>query len=403
LDVLTVTKAVAGARFGPYELIEKIGSGGIGEVYRALDTRLDREVALKLVSESYLSGDTPHTPPPLGGTPILASNARFQREARAASALNHPNICTIHDIGEQDGRPYLVMELLHGQTLKQYLAGHRRLPAPELLTFARQAASALAAAHARGIIHRDIKPANIFVVQPKGGQPHIKILDFGLAKRQATGVNSADSLGAPTGTAPGMLNGDRTEGGELTSAGSTLGTIAYMSPEQAKGQALDARSDLFSLGSVLYEAATGASPFAGGSAAEIFAALLMKDAPLASSVNPDLPWGLDPILARLLAKDKEARYQSASELVADLDALGNAKPVTTPAEDPGSFRAPAAPVAPAMEDKKKGLVDSHSRRCRGYHHGRCLSFAAESWRRRVTGWWREGSGDDGRKGFDHPG
>src|SRR5579862_783644 len=175
---------VVGARFGPYETLEKIGSGGMGEVYRAVDTRLDREVALKLVSETYLTGETPHTPP-TGGTPAMASNARFQREARAASALNHPNICTIHDIGEQDGRPYLVMELLQGQTLKQYLADRRVLSATELLSFARQAASALAAAHARGIIHRDIKPANIFVVQPANGQPHIKILDFGLAKRHA--------------------------------------------------------------------------------------------------------------------------------------------------------------------------------------------------------------------------
>src|SRR5271154_425592 len=329
----------------------------MGEVYRALDTRLDREVALKLVSENYLIGDTPRpsggSP---GGTPILASNARFQREARAASALNHPNICTIHDIGEQDGRPYLVMELLQGETLKQYLAGHRKLPAAELLNFARQAAGALAAAHGRGIIHRDIKPANIFVVQPKGGQPHIKILDFGLAKRQGAGVNAADSLGAPTGSAPGMLNGDRTEGGELTSAGSTLGTIAYMSPEQAKGQALDARTDLFSLGSVLYEGATGTSPFAGGSTAEIFAALLMKDAPPASSVNPELPKDFDPILAKLLAKNREARYSSAAELLADLDKLGYAKQAAPPAGDSGSVRAAAeAPVAadPMPETVKK--------------------------------------------------
>jgi serine/threonine protein kinase/tetratricopeptide (TPR) repeat protein len=335
--------------FGPYEIVEKIGSGGMGEVYRALDTRLDREVALKLVSENYLIGDTPR---PSGGspgcTPILASNARFQREARAASALNHPNICTIHDIGEQDGRPYLVMELLQGETLKQYLAGHRKLPAAELLNFARQAAGALAAAHGRGIIHRDIKPANIFVVQPKGGQPHIKILDFGLAKRQGAGINPTDSLGAPTGTAPGSLNGDRTaggdhtEGGELTSAGSTLGTIAYMSPEQAKGQPLDARTDLFSLGSVLYEAATGASPFAGASPAETFAALLMKDPLPASSVNPELPKEFDSILARLLAKDKEARYSSAAELLADLDKLGDARPVAVPPRvDAGSVRGAA--------------------------------------------------------------
>jgi eukaryotic-like serine/threonine-protein kinase len=346
---------VAGARFGPYEIVEKIGSGGMGEVYRALDTRLDREVALKLVSESYLSSDTPHTPTPEGGTPTPASNARFQREARAASALNHPNICTIHDIGEQDGRPYLVMELLHGQTLKQYLAGHRVLPAPELLAFARQAASALAAAHGRGIIHRDIKPANIFVVQPPGGQPHIKILDFGLAKRQADPLAAAGAAG----TAPGSTaNADSTIGGvndlTLTTAGSTLGTIAYMSPEQAKGQSLDARSDLFSLGCVLYETATGTSPFAGGSPAETFAALLMKEAPAASGLNPALPKGFDPILAKLLAKDKANRYQSAGELLADLDALTDS--VTgAPATGSGSVPVAAAPVAGARA-KKNFLV-----------------------------------------------
>ena len=341
-----------GARFGPYEILEKIGSGGMGDVYRALDTRLDREVALKLVSESYLSGETPHTPTP-GGTPVLASNARFQREARAASALNHPNICTIHDIGEQDGRPYLVMELLQGQTLKQYLADRHVLPAAELLSFARQAASALAAAHSRGIIHRDIKPANIFVVQPPGGVPHIKILDFGLAKRHA------DPMVAQ---APGTLNGDfsATSAGShdvtLTNAGSTLGTIAYMSPEQAKGQQVDARSDLFSLGCVLYEAATGKSPFAGDSPAETFAALLMKDPPLASSVNPALPKGFDRILAKLLAKEKADRYQSANELLADLDAVGDAKPPA--ATDAGPVRpvVAAASAPPAEAPKKNGLV-----------------------------------------------
>src|SRR5215469_2364488 len=214
---------VVGTRFGPYEILEKIGSGGMGEVYRALDTRLDREVALKLVSETYLSGETPHTPAP-SGTPALASNARFQREARAASALNHPNICTIHDIGEQNGRPYLVMELLHGETLKQYLADRPVLPTAELVGFAHQAASALAAAHGRGITHRDIKPANIFVVQPPGGQPHIKILDFGLAKRHADPMvrtGTAGQNGDMSATSAG--SNDLT----LTNAGSTLGTIAY--------------------------------------------------------------------------------------------------------------------------------------------------------------------------------
>jgi serine/threonine protein kinase/Tfp pilus assembly protein PilF len=347
---------VAGVRFGPYEIVEKIGSGGMGEVYRALDTRLDRQVALKLVSESYLAGDTPRTPIS-GGTPTLASNARFQREARSASALNHPNICTIHDIGEQEGRPYLVMELLHGQTLKLYLATHRRLPAAELLSFARQAASALAAAHARGIIHRDIKPANIFVVQPPGGQPHIKILDFGLAKRQTDPLVGA---GSATGSAP--VNGDLTATGDglneltLTSAGSTLGTIAYMSPEQAKGQSLDARSDLFSLGCVLYEAATGVSPFADGSTAEIFAALLMKEPPPASSLNPELPRGLDPILAKLLAKDKAARYQSAAELLADLDALTASAPPAAAATSGSSSVAAAPPPPPKKSFLVSGIV-----------------------------------------------
>ena len=328
----------------------------MGEVYRAVDTRLDREVALKLVSEGYLSSDTPV--PVSGGTPTPASNARFQREARAASALNHPNICTIHDIGEQDGRPYLVMELLHGQTLKQYLAGRRVLTNAELLAFARQAASALAAAHARGIIHRDIKPANIFVVQPPGGQPHIKILDFGLAKRHAD-----PAVPAANGRAQGA-NGDLTATNPrgssdvtLTNAGSTLGTIAYMSPEQAKGQPLDARSDLFSLGCVLYEAATGRSPFAGDSPAETFAALLMKDPPPASTRNPALSPGFDPILAKLLAKEKEARYQSASSLLADLDAVADAKPAT----ESGSIKAaapaePAAPVAPKTAGAGKKVL-----------------------------------------------
>ena len=340
-----------GARFGPYEILEKIGSGGMGDVYRALDTRLDREVALKLVSESYLSGETPHTPTP-GGTPVLASNARFQREARAASALNHPNICTIHDIGEQDGRPYLVMELLQGQTLKQYLADRHILPAAELLSFARQAASALAAAHSRGIIHRDIKPANIFVVQPPGGVTHIKILDFGLAKRHA------DPMVAQ---APGTQNGDfsATSAGShdvtLTNAGSTLGTIAYMSPEQAKGQQVDARSDLFSLGCVLYEAATGKSPFAGDSPAETFAALLMKDPLPASSVNPALPKDFDRILAKLLAKEKADRYQSANELLADLDTIADAKPAPVAQDDAVK---PSAAVAPPLAEapRKNGLV-----------------------------------------------
>jgi eukaryotic-like serine/threonine-protein kinase len=339
---------VAGARFGPYEILEKIGSGGMGEVYRALDTRLDREVALKLVSESYLTHETPQTPAPSGVSPSSASHARFLREARAASALNHPNVCTIYDIGDQEGKPYLVMELLQGKTLKQYLAGLGRLSPAEVLSFAQQATSAFIAAHSRGVIHRDIKPANIFVVIGSEGQAQIKILDFGLAKRQM------DPLAAET-SGTGVSDGDLTATGgarnelTLTSPGSTIGTIAYMSPEQAKGEPLDARSDLFSLGSVLYEAASGASPFAGASPAEVFAALLLKDPAPARSLNPDLPPGLDPILAKLLAKDKAKRYQSAPELRADLDSL----------MDTGSGRVPVAqsstplPAPPPPPAKKR--------------------------------------------------
>src|ERR1700683_3347942 len=187
-------------QFGPYRLIEKIGSGGMGEVYRALDTRLEREVALKLVSESYLVADlgsgspsppgtpTPHDTPG-HGTPHSGahlSHERFLREARSAATLNHPNVCSIHDTGEQDGRPYLVMELLRGVTLKKYLAdsGAHGLPAAEVISFSQQAAAALAAAHAKGIIHRDIKPANLFVIEALRGKRQIKVLDFGLAKRQ---------------------------------------------------------------------------------------------------------------------------------------------------------------------------------------------------------------------------
>src|SRR5271168_3183956 len=252
-----------GTQFGPYRLIEKIGSGGMGEVYRALDTRLEREVAVKLVSETYLiAGHGSGSPSPVTphATPDShVSHERFLREARSSATLNHPNVCSIHDTGEHDGRPYLVMELLRGETLKHYLAktGGKGLAADEVIQFSQQAASALAAAHAKGIIHRDIKPANLFVVDAGRGKRLIKILDFGLAKKQP-GVAVAESR---TYGLPGS-GADETVGGgtatmELTSPGSAVGTVAYMSPEQAKGEHLGARTDLFSLGSVIYEMATG--------------------------------------------------------------------------------------------------------------------------------------------------
>src|ERR1700733_4174428 len=316
-----------GTQFGPYRLLEKIGAGGMGEVYRVLDTRLEREVALKLVSDSYLiadlgSGspssvhDTPAHPTPPSGS--HTSHERFLREARSAATLNHPNVCAIYDTGEQAGRPYLVMELLRGETLKRYLAkaGGHGLAAEEVVAFALQAAAALAAAHAKGIIHRDIKPANLFVVDALRGKHQIKILDFGLAKKQAGVAVAASPSSDETAVGPGSATM------ELTTPGSAVGTVAYMSPEQAKGAHVDARTDLFSLGAVIYEMATGKTPFKGDSTAEVFAALLREDPPAVSTVNPGMPKQLDPIVAKLLAKDVARRYASAEELQEDLEGVG---------------------------------------------------------------------------------
>jgi len=315
-----------GTQFGPYKILEPIGSGGMGDVYRAQDTRLGREVAIKLVSDRYLAEafGSGSTSPGMGARAIGTvtapglSHRRFLREAQSASVLNHPNICTIHDIGEQGGQPYLVMELLRGETLREAL---RRGPfsATEVVTYSRQAAAALATAHAQGIVHRDIKPANIFLNEGTRGPKQIKILDFGLAKQQSGELQESSQVATFDGlaTSPGTA----TVPADLTSPGSTLGTVAYMSPEQAKGEPLDARTDLFSLGVVIYEMATGAKPFAGQSTAEVFASLLMREPAAVSTVNPAMPAELDGIVARLLAKEKEQRYQTADELVRDLEAL----------------------------------------------------------------------------------
>jgi eukaryotic-like serine/threonine-protein kinase len=336
----------SGTVFGPYRVIDKIGAGGMGDVYRALDTRLEREVALKLISDGFLVSEAPASPSPLG-TPhsrVHLSHERFLREARAAATLNHPNICAIHDVGEQEGQPYLVMELLRGETLKLYLSHHRLSPS-EVLTLAQQAASALAAAHARGIIHRDIKPANLFVVESGRDRKQLKILDFGLAKKQGA-ESSPDSRyfdpqnDAATGTATGQM--------DLTTPGSTVGTAAYMSPEQAKGDPLDARTDLFSLGSVVYEMATGQPPFGGRSTAEVFAALLMKDPPSVSSLNPAMPKALDTIVAKLLAKDRDQRYRSAEELLADLEAVSASASPSAGAVPPATASSTAPAVPPPV-------------------------------------------------------
>ena len=335
----------SGTVFGPYRVIEKIGAGGMGEVYRALDPRLEREVALKIISDSFLVSDPTSSPSP-AGTPrsrAEVSHERFLREARAVATLNHPNICAIYDVGEQEGQPYLVMELLHGETLQQYLS-HYRLTPSEVISLGQQAASALGAAHARGIIHRDIKPANLFVVESARDRKQLKILDFGVAKKQGAEASldsrffdSQNNTATSTGSSLG-----------LTTPGSTFGTAAYMSPEQAKGDPLDHRTDLFSLGSVLYEMATGRPPFGDRSTAGVFAALLMKDPPPVSSINPAMPSGLDSIIAKLLAKDRDQRYRSAEQLAADLEAISVAASAPAGTGPVAVYTPPPAPVSPPL-------------------------------------------------------
>jgi len=305
-----------GTTVSRYKILSKLGGGGMGVVYEAEDSELGRRVAIKFLPEGTASSSD-----------VLE---RFKREARAASALDHPHICTVFDVGTHEGQPFLVMERLRGQTLK-HVIGSRGMPVDEVVKLGEQIADALDAAHRAGIVHRDLKPANLFVTD----RGDAKVLDFGLAK-----------MGGSDATGPVTADGPTIEQQHLTEAGTTLGTVAYMSPEQARGQAVDARSDLFSLGVVLYEMATGQLPFQGQSTADFFAAILRTEPRSPRDLDPEIPARLEEVVLKALEKDPALRYQTAAGLRGDLlrlrrDASGASRagaPATSDRDDKLSLR-----------------------------------------------------------------